>query len=121
LKYQKDKKLQKAHGDELMTVKLRYKDPGSEKSKLAQNIVLDKGLAIERTSENFRFAAAVAQFGMILRNSEYKQAASYKNILALANNATGSDKEGYRAEFIQLVKKASRLQNDNDVAISDED
>ena len=121
LKYQKSKKQNASVDEEVMTIKLRYKDPGNEKSKLVEKIVLDNRLVIERTSENLRFAAAVAQFGMMLRNSEYKQASSYKNILALAGDATGSDEEGYRAEFIKLVKKASRLQSNNDVAFSDED
>ena len=121
LKYQKSKKQNASVDEEVMTIKLRYKDAGNEKSKLVEKIVLDNRLVIERTSENLRFAAAVAQFGMMLRNSEYKQASSYKNILALAGGATGSDEEGYRAEFIKLVKKASRLQSNNDVAFSDED
>ncbi len=121
LKYQKSKKANASADEEVMTIKLRYKDPGNEQSKLVEKIVLDKHAAMENTSDNFRFAAAVAQFGMMLRNSEFKQSSSYKNILALAGGATASDEEGYRKEFTTLVKKASRLQNNNDVAFSDED
>ena len=60
-------------------------------------------------SENYRFAAAVASFGMLLRNSEYKQHASYNSVLQLANTAVGKDVEGYRKEFIQLVKTAASI------------
>jgi Ca-activated chloride channel homolog len=121
LKYQKSKKANASADEEVMTIKLRYKDPGNEKSKLVEKNVLDKHVTLESTSDNFRFAAAVAQFGMMLRNSEYKQASSYKNILVLADGASGNDKEGYRKEFTTLVKKASRLQSNNDVTFSDED
>jgi Ca-activated chloride channel family protein len=122
LKYQKSKKAKIQDGSEIMNIKLRYKDAGSEVSKLIEHPVMDKRVEIENTSDNFRFAAAVAQFGMLLRNSEFKQASSYKSILALADNAKGKDEEGYRKEFIKLVKKASVLQtNDDAVAYSDEE
>jgi Ca-activated chloride channel family protein len=122
LKYQKSKKAKTQDGSEIMNIKLRYKDAGSEVSKLIEHPVMDKRVEIENTSDNFRFAAAVAQFGMLLRNSEFKQASSYKSILALADNAKGKDEEGYRKEFIKLVKKASVLQtNDDAVAYSDEE
>ena len=122
LKYQKSKKAKTQDGSEIMNIKLRYKDAGSEVSKLIEHPVMDKRVEIENTSDNFRFAAAVAQFGMLLRNSEFKQASSYKSILVLADNAKGKDEEGYRKEFIKLVKKASVLQtNDDAVAYSDEE
>jgi Ca-activated chloride channel family protein len=122
LKYQKNKKAKTQDESDIMNIKLRYKDAGSEVSKLIEHPVMDKRVEIENTSDNFRFAAAVAQFGMLLRNSEFKQASSYKSILALADNAKGKDEEGYRKEFIKLVKKASVLQtNDDAVAYSDEE
>jgi Ca-activated chloride channel family protein len=122
LKYQKNKKAKTQDGNEIMNIKLRYKDAGGEISKLIEHPVMDKQVAIENTSDNFRFAAAVAEFGMLLRNSEFKQASSYKTVLALAGNAKGKDEEGYRREFIKLVKKASALQtNDDDIAYSDEE
>ncbi|HZK64625.1 MAG TPA: YfbK domain-containing protein, partial [Puia sp.] len=58
---------------------------------------------------NFRFVSAVAQFGMLLRDSEFKQEASYDKARALARNALGDDKEGYRAEFLKLLKNAEDL------------
>jgi Ca-activated chloride channel homolog len=122
LKYQKNKKTKTQDGSEIMNIKLRYKDAGGEISKLIEHPVMDRRVEIENTSDNFRFAAAVAEFGMLLRNSEFKQASSYKSILALADNAKGKDEEGYRKEFIKLVKKASVLQtNDDAVAYSDEE
>jgi Ca-activated chloride channel family protein len=119
LKYQKNKKAKTNAGSEVMNIKLRYKQPDGEISKLIEHPVADQKLAIENTSDNFRFAAAVAQFGMLLRHSEFKQEASYKNVLSLAGKAKGKDEEGYRNEFIKLVKKASVLQNDDDVAYTD--
>ena len=122
LKYQKDKTTKTSAGNELMNIKLRYKDPAGEISKLIEHPVLDQAIAIENTSDNFRFAAAVAQFGMLLRNSEFKEESSYENVLLLARKAKSRDEEGYRKEFIELVKKASALQNNmDDVAYSDEE
>ena len=122
LKYQKNKKAKTEDGNEIMNIKLRYKDVGSEVSKLIEHPVMGKQVAIENTSDNFRFAAAVAEFGMLLRNSEFKQASSYKTVLALAGNAKGKDEERYRKEFIKLVKKASALQTSDDaIAYSDEE
>ena len=69
----------------------------------------DRFTDLQQTSENFRFAAAVAQFGLLLRDSEYKGRASYAGVLALAGKALGQDPEGYRVEFINLVKSAQLL------------
>jgi Ca-activated chloride channel homolog len=96
-------------GDELMFVKLRYKKPDGEESKLVEYPLPDKIISINTTSDNFRFAAAVAQFGLILRNSKFKYAASFEQVSELAKHALGIDTEGYRKEFIDLVKKAAAL------------
>lgn len=108
LKYQKkDKKEQKAgETDEIMTVKFRYKAPDADVSKLIEHPLLDQSISIANTSDNFRFAAAVAQFGMLLRNSEFKSNASFDNVLNLAKKAKAYDEEGYRSEFIRLVESA---------------
>jgi Ca-activated chloride channel family protein len=95
--------------EELMTIKLRYKAPDGDKSRLMEHPVIDEHIALENTSDNFRFAAAVAQFGMLLRQSGFMQQSSYGNVLALANSAIADDKEGYRKEFIQLVQKANGI------------
>ena len=98
-----------SYTDELMTVKLRYKKPDGDVSKLLEYPVRDNQLLIADASDNFRFAAAVAEFGMLLRNSEFKFKSSYGDVLALARKAKGNDEEGYRSEFIQLVKSAQTL------------
>ena len=95
--------------DELLTVKFRYKKPNADESKLLEYAVKENQLSIDASSDNFRFAAAVAEFGMLLRNSEFKSKASYNNVLTLARKAKGADEEGYRSEFIQLVKSAQLL------------
>lgn len=111
LKYQKDvQPLSKStHNDEIMTVKFRYKAPDEDVSKLIEHPVKDNQVAIGKTSDNFRFAAAVAQFGLVLRNSEFKSASSFDNVVSLARKAKGTDEEGYRAEFIRLVETAQML------------
>ncbi len=96
-------------GSEMMTVKLRYKEPKESNSKLLKIGILDKNNSIENATDNLKFASAVAQFGMILRDSRYKGSSNFTNILALAQNARGSDLKNYRSEFIDLVNKTSRL------------
>ncbi len=111
LKYQKNIKplSSSSQTDEILTVKFRYKAPDGDVSKLIEHPVKDKQIAIAKTSDNFRFAASVAQFGMLLRNSEFKSAASYDGVLNLARKAKGNDEEGYRSEFIRLVESAEML------------
>ena len=94
--------------DELVNIKLRYKNPGSASSKLMEHPVSDRAASWQSSSENFRFAAAVAGYGMLLRNSEFKQETNYRGVISWAENALGKDHEGYRSEFLKLVK-ASEL------------
>lgn len=108
LKYQSSKNTASA-SPELMTIKFRYKAPEGGSSKLIEHPVVDKHIAFEKTSENFRFAASVAQFGMLLRDSEFKGTSSFSSIVRVANGAKGKDAEGYRKEFITLVKKAALI------------
>ena len=109
LKYQKRAETSAADSDELMTVKLRYKKPDGDKSTLIVHPLRDFDLALAKTSDNFRFSAAVAGFGMLLRKSEHKGEASFEAIGALAKGAAGADAFGYRGEFVQLVEKARLL------------
>jgi Ca-activated chloride channel homolog len=108
LKYQANaSKIKPDQNAELLTIKLRYKQPDGDVS-----ILIDKperGLLIplSQTSDNFRFSAAVAQFGLLLRNSEFKGNSSIDQVVSLARNAKGEDDEGFRSEFIQLVRTAS--------------
>ncbi len=111
LKYQKNiVPLSKtSYNDEMMTVKFRYKTPDGDVSKLIEHPVLDKQISIVKTSDNFRFASSVAEFGMLLRNSTFKSSSSFENVLSLARKAKGNDEEGYRSEFVRLVESAQML------------
>ncbi len=110
LKYQKQEPGKSTQfRDEMMTVKLRYKLPDEDASQLITRIIDHQAEAFDETSENYRFSAAVAAFGMILRDSEFKGTADYDQVLAWARHAKGKDSEGYRAEFIKLVETAGLL------------
>ena len=112
LKYQENKVLtSSANSNEVLTIKLRYKLPEETKSSLIEQVVLDTHTDFEKTSENFRLAASVAEFGLILRHSEYKGTATFDQVILNAKSARGEDEEGYRAEFIKLVKTAKLLSN----------
>ena len=114
LKYQKDKQTPAgASNGELATVKFRYKEPTSDRSKLQQQVVSDKAIAIENASEDFRFATAVAEFGMLIRNSEFKQKANFQRLITRAKAAKGKDDEGYRAEFIRMAENSKSLFDTN--------
>lgn len=94
---------------ELLTIKLRYKKPEGSRSHLLEEIVLNEAIDPSKTSDNFRFSAAVASFGMVLRESTFKGNASYKSALTLARNAMGKDDEGYRTEFLKLIQASQLL------------
>jgi Ca-activated chloride channel family protein len=106
---QKQRPAAASRGEEIMTIKFRYKKPDENVSKLIVHPVTDRRLSIDRTSPNFRFVSAVAEFGMLLRGSEFKQRASFDNARALAKDALGKDAEGYRTEFLSLLKNAEKL------------
>jgi len=95
-----------ARSGDLMTVKLRYKAPDGDVSKLLSREVPDRAGAL---TSNSGFAAAVAEFGMLLRRSEFKGGASWTSALELARKYRGSDPDGYRAEFVRLIELASAL------------
>ncbi len=115
LRYQKEENKIKASytaaasSDELLNLKLRYKKPNEDTSNLIVNPLKDDNIALEKTSDNFRFSAAVAEFGMILKNSEFKSNASYNQVITLAKNAKGKDTEGYRTEFLKLVESCQLM------------
>ncbi len=111
LKYQQKETTKTTNKNELFSVKIRYKLPQDSTSKLISDIVLAKQENTSKQSNNFNFASAVAQFGMLLRNSEYKGNSSYKSIYNLALNSKGQDIEGYRSEFLKLVKLAESIDN----------
>ena len=99
----------KAKTGELMTVKLRYKQPSGSKSKLLSVPVRDGDGTLEGSSEDFRFAAAVAELGLLLRGSKWRGKASWSQAYALAEGALGKDLQGRRAEMLELVRQAAAL------------
>lgn len=96
---------------DLITLKLRYKDPQGSSSKLIEQAVKNIPLQPLQTSTNFRFSAAVAQFAMLLRNSEHKGSTTWKSTAQMAKAARGSDEQGYRAEMIRLIESAASLKS----------
>jgi len=111
LKYQQPVQLSNAaKTDEVLTIKFRYKAPQGDVSKLiTRTLADDKGPAQNLTSNNFRFACAVVQFGMLLRDSQYKGEANWNDMIAQAKAAKGDDDGGYRSEFIRLAESAKLL------------
>jgi Ca-activated chloride channel homolog len=95
--------------DEMLTVKLRYKKLDEDKSELIERAVTDTNETFERAPVDLKFAAAVAEFGMILRDSEYKGNGTLDAVVEWAQQAKGNDPNGYRAGFIELVRKAQTL------------
>ena len=96
--------------NEMLTVKFRYKQPESMVSKLSQKVVYDAPEAFGKTSADFRFAAAVAETGMLLRQSPYKQQATFDQAILIAKDAKDKDEDGYRSEFIRLAESAKLLE-----------
>ncbi len=104
LRYQQRDLSDAAASGEMMTVKLRYKAPDGDTSRLIEQPLVMPAPGHEAVSNNFYFSASVAAFGMIVRESEHKGNATLDQVLALARDAMGEDAEGYRAEFIRLVE-----------------
>ncbi|WP_163325937.1 vWA domain-containing protein [Draconibacterium mangrovi] len=108
LKYQTSKNVTGENSDELLTIKLRYKKPDEHKSILLELPVQNR-LNTE-TSDDFRFSAAVASFGMLLRKSEFMGNTTINSVINLAESAKGADSEGYRSEFVRLAKTLDNLE-----------
>ena len=98
-----------ADSDELMTVKLRYKQPEGAKSTLLSTVIRNGKTGFWDASQDFRFAASVAAFGMLLRDSPFRGRTSFALIGEMAQDSAGSDPQGYRRELIQLVKKTQSI------------
>lgn len=110
LKYQTSKIDPSAYkSNEMMTVKFRYKDPEGTESKLIVHPVSDEPIPLAKTSDNFRWSASVAAFGMLLRDSEFLNGYTSDEITELATSARGEDEEGYRREFINMVQSFGTL------------
>ncbi|MEO7427133.1 MAG: VWA domain-containing protein [Fibrobacteria bacterium] len=100
---------------ELLTVKFRYKQPNGSESKLLSRTLRAREGAWRDASENFRFAAAAAGFGLILRGSQYRGDLDFDKVASLARGSKGRDLEGHRAEFIGLVESARSLEGSEQV------
>ena len=110
LKYQRPEQDPSATSDELLTVKLRYKAPDGDKSRLIEVPLRAKDIpAFDAASEDFRFASAVAAFGMKLRGSPEAGEVSWSDIQKITRGALGNDPGSYRAEFLTLVEKAKAI------------
>ena len=107
LKYQKNIKSEKAKTNELVTIKFRYKPITSDISKLIVKTIVDTDG--NKVSADFQFSAAVAEFGMLLRQSKYKGSADYKTVVSLAKDALANETDKEKDEFIDLVEKANSL------------
>jgi Ca-activated chloride channel family protein len=107
LKYQKPAQISShADSDELLTVKIRSKEPEGDKSVLSEFAVKDSKEKFAHASRDFRFAASVAAFGMVLRDSAHKGNADLERALEWAKSGKGEDAHGYRQEFIRLIHRA---------------
>ena len=92
-----------------MTLKFAYKKPDGATSSLVERPIPIEPIALSKTSVDFRFAAAVAEWGQILRGSSYKGSASLEQVASLARGSLGRDSDGYRAEFLELVGLSKKL------------
>lgn len=112
LRYQKEaaqKPAAKSVHNEAAWLKLRYKEPTAGKSELLEWPVSSQAIAIDSAPADTRFAAAVAEYGILLRGSKFKGDANFGHALQVASRAVGEDAAGPRAEFLDLLKRASKL------------
>jgi Ca-activated chloride channel family protein len=110
LEFQKATRPSSEDRDESLVVKLRYKPPAGDESRLIKVGLVDGGAAaVSQASHDLQFAAAVAGFGMLLRGSPHKGGLTYDAVLELATSAASRDPQGYRREFLTLVRKAQML------------
>lgn len=113
LRYQTKEMVVQNNIKELAFVKMRYKKPLRFKSSILSQSIDNQILSLEKTSNNFRFAAAVAAFGQVIKASAFKGDFDYRKIIDLAESAKDSDTEGYRQEFINLVEKCINIMNNH--------
>lgn len=116
LKYQKNHSASESfvNSNEVMTVKFRYKKPDGNKSLLLQHVIKGQPVAFQSGSANLHMVAAIAQFGMLLRNSEYKGQGGYNMVANLLKPLLKDDADGYKKELFQLVQMASNIRKDDE-------
>ena len=113
LKYSVKENPKTVDSDEMLTVKLRYKEPDGNTSKLMSK-VLKKGdyVPFDKTSDDTRFTLSVAAFAEILKGSRYSKEIDVDKVAEIARKAKGEDAEGYRADFVKLISLYSALPKD---------
>ena len=94
---------------DLLTVRLRYKEPQGDVARELTHALADHATPLASTSADFRFAAAVAEWGMLLRRSEFARDATYGQVAELARGAVGGDPNGHRREFLRLIDTSREL------------
>ena len=110
LKYQDRRIKQIAYNSgEILTLRLRYKRPDENESIELSEILHNTPVELEKTSNNFRFSACVAEFAMLLRDSEFKGNSNFDSVIKTAKKSKGKDQFGYRAEFIDLIERTEML------------
>lgn len=110
LRYQDRPKLSVAsRSGELAMLKFRYKRPSEKTSLLFTEAVKDSAMTFAEAPAEMRFAAAVAEYGLVLRRSKFAGAESLDHVGSVARGCSGADKAGYRAEFVELVEMAARI------------
>ena len=109
LKYQQTQVRTSSPTNEALTVKIRYKDPIGTRSKLITRVLAPAETDFATSYETLRFAAAVAQFGMLPRDSKHKGRGTFGRAIQLAQGALGADEDGRRSEFVYLLKTARTL------------
>ena len=100
---------ERSTSSEMLTVKLHYKKPSGDKNELIERSLIDESRDFAKAPADLKFAAAVAEFGMLLRDSEHKGSGTLGAVLEWAQEGKGADPNGYRAGFIELVRKAQTL------------
>ena len=100
----------------IATLKIRYKEPGAPSSQEVATIINDEGHSVYDASPDTQFAAAIAEFGMLLRNSKHKGTATWADVTALARAMRGEDMEGYREEVLRMIDSGRSLLGDHQVA-----
>jgi Ca-activated chloride channel family protein len=106
LRYQPEPAPRTTNGDELAFVRLRYKAPDGDASQLIEVPVRNRET---RATADFTFSAAVASFGMLLRQSPHSGTATFESVAALAHDGMGDDRGGYRRGFLELVERAAEI------------
>jgi Ca-activated chloride channel family protein len=115
LKYQRsERRVYEDASGELLTVKVRWKAPDGQRSRKHELAVVDRGRRLSAAGDDFRFAAAVAGFGMLLRDSEHKGDLTFEDVLGLAEGGLSADRHGHRTAFLDLVVRAEEVKRQHD-------